>query len=258
MSLVGDIISSGGGFTNPLAASIDSVRLGINGIVLNFDNLIQGLPEWNNPQDVLDARSVLQQLESTLGQFGVHTDNLSGVGNGQPNMVTILSVSNAAKGITGSATCDLVNNAFGSLLKGAAFVNDVVRFVQDVVNFILSGPAAFRNTVSGLTDQFTFSIQQDINNFLDSQQKVLSEAIAGTLTNLFDDPCVGAILGAVVTPSLNNALQSANDALRQATTNVTSQIDNFTLESTSFVTQAADGVADKARDFVSRTLGRSR
>lgn len=226
MSGIGDILETGAGFANPLSTAVTNATLQFGSVIGEFGTMVAGNALWNNPQDVIDAQSILLETKNNLTNFGVHTDRLAGVGGGEPSLASIAQVINTAKNATGELSCGSMNNAFGSILKGADLINTALDAVRDILSLIAQGPAILLAKLNKIKNDIVNQIQADLDAFQDAVIIAAREAFAGALVGLFGDSCFGAVLGQVASPLLTNALQAESNKLRGVIDGSISDADN--------------------------------
>jgi hypothetical protein len=202
-------VKSGAAFNNPLS-KIDTSKLTLP----SFSELkteakkqaaLYGLDTPSDDKIIAAQESVTKAYNSTMEMIG-HGDRISGVNiHGDSNLITIAKTMQSAKDINGELACDTVMSAFGSIAKAAEMINEVTELGNNIKSFLENIPAqidALPAAAAALAVKVSDQVLDDVNTFAQAKITVTQFAIAANLPNLFGDPCLGAIMGAVASDNL--------------------------------------------------------
>lgn len=206
---IAQAIKSGAAFTNPYGVHIQTMKDQIAQMIIDLPNIVD--PEIT--PYVSDITAAITTLDTALDDMLDHTDKLSGVsltgGLNSMNFSTISSVVSTVQkyGNDGSA-CELVNAAFGMIVKVGEFVDDMNVLYGRLVNLALA-PDVLALEIDNFKAKILSQIQADLLTFANAQITALQYAAAAALTELVDNPCIGEIIAIVGTDELRNATNQA-------------------------------------------------
>lgn len=206
---IAKVIKSGAAFTNPYAVHIDKMKDQVAQMLIDLPNIVD--PEIT--PHVTQITSAITTLDTALDDLLDHTDKLSGVsltgGLNSMNFSTISSVVSTVQkyGNDGSA-CELINGAFGAIVKAAEFVNDMNVLYGRLVNLSLA-PDTLPFAIDTLKNKILSQIQADLLTFANAQITALQYAAAAALTELTNNPCISEIIAIVGTDELKKATNEA-------------------------------------------------
>lgn len=222
-----EILSSirNSGFTNPIAAGISSALGGFS--VPTLPDLTAIVNAQATAQSVatpaaykIEAAqaamaSVYNSIQSLLG----HTDRISGVNlSGNGTLATIAKTMESARSINGDKSCSTVLAAFGAITNAASMIQETLTalaFVQNFMNNTIAYIDAIPATAAQLANVVQNQIASDVAALAQAQLDVIQQSVATTLTDLIQDECAGAIVGAVMTQPLRNAVETAKQKIIQ-------------------------------------------
>lgn len=200
---VAQLIRAGKGFVNPYTSAITQMQSKLTQLVADMPTLRL------NPNISPHADTILQSvgvLQTTAGNFLGHTNKLSGVslstGIDSVNFATISSVLATVQkyGNDGSA-CELINGAFGSIVKAAQYITDIMGLIAKIDNIdVLASqlPDVIDNLMNAMENQ----IITDLAVFANAQITALQYAAAAALTELTGNPCISEIISIIGTAEL--------------------------------------------------------
>jgi len=185
-------------FQNPFSQKITQVTSVINQVKSIVNGSTIGSPIYAEATAILGA---ITQLETTLGRFTSHTNNLSGVGLSTGltgvNFGTISQVlSTVRKYSNDGGSCELINNAFGAIVKFAQIVQAIDNFILQL-NELENFPERIANYITLIKNLLEGQIEQDLQAFAEAQITALQFAIASALESLTGDACISEIISIV-------------------------------------------------------------
>lgn len=196
---VRNLINGGTAFVNPFATTLPLV----SGALTTAKGIIDTAPigsalNLSAPQLILS----IETLEDTLSDFGIHTDNLSGVnlsnGLNGANFATISQVvATVQKYQNDGSVCEVVFNAFGAIIQAAQIINSIRILIGQLENLENSTPANIINFIDNLETILRTQIEQDLIAFANAQISALRNAVANTLIGLGANECLSQIIGIV-------------------------------------------------------------
>lgn len=203
---IASIIQSNQAFANPY----DLVLGQVNNKIASVKSIVQsatiGSPIYTNAAQILSS---IDSIETVLENFGIHTNNLSGVslsnGLNGANFATISTIVSTVQKYENDAVCGLVNDVFGAIVKFgqiANAINTLIRQLDELDSF----PERIANYLDILRNQLFNQIEQDLINFTTAQLKALQYASAAALNELINNPCISEIISVVGTQQLKRVL----------------------------------------------------
>lgn len=215
-----------GGFVNPLGPTISSA---LNSITVpsvadlttlaNAQALAQSVTAPTSGA-ITAAQTAMVNSYNKMQDLLNHTNKISGVDlSGTGTLATIAKTMQSAKSINGETSCSTVLQAFGSIQNAASLISDTVTAVENIEAFLLDIPNQI-NAIPGLLGNYvtkvTDQILSDVESLVQAQIAVKQNAIAASLTSLFNDPCTSQILSAVMTQPLKDEVSKFSSAIADA------------------------------------------
>lgn len=216
---ISDLISSNAAFTNPLRPSITLINASVTSLQtlvnsIGFDTLFPSPPNpLYNPAVGIHASQILiaiDNLNTTLGRFSSHTDNLSGISlsNGLQgaNFATITTiVSTVDKYKNDGSVCEVVFGAFGAILKANEFITAINNLIGQIGN-ILTIPGQIASNLDFLQQLLEEQIESDLIAFANAQIDLLQLSAAAALSSLINNDCIAEILTKVGSQELKTVI----------------------------------------------------
>ena len=211
---ISKLVLSNSAFKNPfgdILTSTNTTVAGFKQLVTDASNILN--PNYNaglatNSTAILAS---IASLETTLGRFTSHSNNLSGVSlssslNGA-NFATISSiVSTVQQYRNDGSICELVNNAFGVIMNASILINQI--------NFLLNRIADAVNIPNQIVAHINFlilrleqQIESDLNAFALAQIEALRYAASASINALIGNACIADVLTRVGSDELKNIVR---------------------------------------------------
>lgn len=222
---------NGDAFRNPITQVCDIMRdkLGMNIAKIN------GLSNLTNELDGLNT--ALERANAEFAAFQAHTNRLSGVGRGQPNLEQIVGVMSAYNSIKdllknpGERLEDNFSNAFSSLnpqIVGPFFENfsqnmdGIASMLSEIERQLAAGGATDLAEFAGELAQLTSNINSSVSlmkGFIESDKNAYALALAFVeryvlgntiISSVLTDSCFAAQLmkNLITNPNFSNQLGS--------------------------------------------------
>lgn len=147
----------------------------------------------------------ISTIQTTLGRFSSHTDNLSGVslstGLTGANFATISTIVSTVQKYKDNSICDVVNGVFGAIQNLASIITSINQLLGQLDN-ILTIPSQISTYIDNLKNLLESQIQADLLNFATAQLTALQLAAAAALTSLIGNACVSDVITKIGTDEL--------------------------------------------------------
>lgn len=166
-----------------------------------------GTPLGDNSTAILGA---ISSLEITIGRFTSHTNSLSGVGLSTglsgANVGTVMQVLRTIDRYKeDGAACEFINEVFGSIVQFAQIAEQIRIMVNRLIG-LTDEPELLTERINTLITLLEGRIENDILAFTMAQLQALQYAIAGGLSSLLNNECLGEVLGIIGTDQLKKII----------------------------------------------------
>lgn len=214
----------GTGFQNPIRTGTTAV---LNGLVIpgipeltvmaNAQALLKGVSPPSTNQIETAQASITEAYNKTQSLLG-HSDRISGVNlSGDNTIAAIARTMQTAKTVNGENTCSTVLKAFGAIQKAAEMVTDVVTTINAIKSFLEDIPGAI-DSIPGICAAYAtkigIQVANDVAALVQAQVDNLHHAVAQNIASLFSDPCIGQIMGTVLTADMHSEVSKAVTAAK--------------------------------------------
>ena len=149
-------------------------------------------------------------LLTTFNRFRTHTDSLSGVnlstGLNGANFATISSIASVVQKYRNDGSiCQIINNAFGAILKANEYITAIQNLYGQLQN-ILTIPTQISSRINELRTLIESQIEEDLIAFASAQIDALRLSVASTISSLIGNDCIAEVLTVVGSQELKNVI----------------------------------------------------
>lgn len=202
---------------NPRACEADQAHTDIDGVIEDLrnrlDDVLQNeqptvVEEWRNefPEIIAD----LERAKEVVNQYKEHTDRL--VSNFPTISSIVQSEISNQLGKLGGNPCAGFGDIMGSVLQqGQDIIGDIIAAVADVKNNVQGVLDLIQNAVSELMANIAKAetrITDEIDKIAQSMLNMQKMNMAQMLKYQLKDPCMGAILGGLMTAAASQITES--------------------------------------------------
>jgi hypothetical protein len=223
LSGIKSIINSGNAFSNPISGKVNSALqgftppsvaelMGIAEVQFAAKNL--PVPDYN---EIAAAQNSVVNAYNKIQDMLHHTNKLSGVNmSGNGTLATIAKTMSSARNASGAKSCDKVLAAFGSIRDAANTINDCVTTIDLAKRMLKDLPGHIKTIPKQLdsqADKIVKKILHETAAIANAQIENAKHALSMQMAEMFQDECVGQVLGAVMTKDMNLQVKKVTDEI---------------------------------------------
>ncbi len=174
-----------------------------------------GLPEYYTLAAGVGL-SFAAMLTHTNYFSGVDASPPAGLSGGSITFINVLAATSSMKRVAKELgetpvddPCKTVNDLLGSVLgKLAEFLGPLIDFLNQLVNAALTA-ANFILLLDNIINNIWQILNLEVQRLKDYLKDLADWAISSLLNSIIGDPCLAAVIGAIGTPALQQAIQEA-------------------------------------------------